>query len=330
MFGREILWTTADGDLAAAMTFAGGLPLEAVRTEFESALPELYRAGVAQEMANLAAIGREVPPQRSGDVRDRGRDAHRRHRRAADCPTPSSSCATAGSPRPVRARRRRFRAGMPVDRRQGSDAPARPVGDAHARVGRRVRPGASGGRHHDGARLRRRVRLSRRRARRHREGARDRSAPAARGPRRRRRRRARSATSRPRRPRKARAVVARYHAAGFEQIKLYTYLTPEVVKAIADEAHRLGMTVTGHVPQALTTKAGIEAGMDQINHLNYVTSMLRAPGATGAPRSAVGRRETGDPVSARPSHRRRSDGELGRDGEPLDAKSTSRRSSPAF
>jgi imidazolonepropionase-like amidohydrolase len=43
------------------------------------------------------------------------------------------------------------------------------------------------------------------------------------------------------------------------------------------------MTVTGHVPQALTTRAGIEAGMDQINHLNYVTSMLRAPGATGAP-----------------------------------------------
>jgi len=35
------------------------------------------------------------------------------------------------------------------------------------------------------------------------------------------------------------------------------------------------MTVTGHVPQALSTMAGIEAGMDQINHLNYVTSMLR-------------------------------------------------------
>ena len=84
MFGREILWTTADGDLAAAMTFAGGLPLEAVRTEFESQLPELYRAGVAQELANLAAIGREVPPQRSGNVHDRRRNAHRRHRQAAD------------------------------------------------------------------------------------------------------------------------------------------------------------------------------------------------------------------------------------------------------
>jgi imidazolonepropionase-like amidohydrolase len=41
------------------------------------------------------------------------------------------------------------------------------------------------------------------------------------------------------------------------------------------------MTVTGHVPQAVTTAAGIEAGMDQINHLNYITSMLRTPGAGG-------------------------------------------------
>ena len=58
-------------------------------------------------------------------------------------------------------------------------------------------------------------------------------------------------------PDDGRAVVQRYHAAGFEQIKLYTYLTADVVTAIADEAHRLGMTVTGHVPQALTTQAGI-------------------------------------------------------------------------
>ena len=30
------------------------------------------------------------------------------------------------------------------------------------------------------------------------------------------------------------------------------------------------MTVTGHVPQALNAFEGVEAGMDQINHLNYV------------------------------------------------------------
>jgi cytosine/adenosine deaminase-related metal-dependent hydrolase len=37
------------------------------------------------------------------------------------------------------------------------------------------------------------------------------------------------------------------------------------VQLICTEAHRLGMNVTGHVPQALTTAQGIEAGMDQIN-----------------------------------------------------------------
>ena len=66
MFGREILWMNAEGNLAAAMTFAGGLPMEAVRTEYLDALAQLYRSGVAQEMANLAALAREVPPERTG------------------------------------------------------------------------------------------------------------------------------------------------------------------------------------------------------------------------------------------------------------------------
>src|SRR5579863_904261 len=66
MFGREILWMNEKGDLAAAMTFAGGLPMEAVRTEYESALPQLYRSGVAQEMADLDAIGRSVPAEHKG------------------------------------------------------------------------------------------------------------------------------------------------------------------------------------------------------------------------------------------------------------------------
>jgi len=68
-------------------------------------------------------------------------------------------------------------------------------------------------------------------------------------------------------PDQARAVVRRYHDLGFEQIKLYTLLTPAVVGAITGEAHRLGMTVTGHVPAALTLLAAVDSGMDQIAHL---------------------------------------------------------------
>ncbi len=80
-------------------------------------------------------------------------------------------------------------------------------------------------------------------------------------------------------PDEGRAVVQKYHDAGFQQIKLYTFLTPDVIAAITAEAHRLGMTVTGHVPQALNAFQGVEAGMDQINHLNYVSNMMREPSA---------------------------------------------------
>ena len=84
-------------------------------------------------------------------------------------------------------------------------------------------------------------------------------------------------------PEEGRAVVDRYRRAGFDQIKLYTFLNPEVVRAIATEAHRLGMTVAGHVPQALNAFEGVEAGMDRINHLNYVSTMMwPAGGGRGA------------------------------------------------
>ena len=51
------------------------------------------------------------------------------------------------------------------------------------------------------------------------------------------------------------ADVDFYANAGFEQIKVYTQMQPDVLKAVAAEAHRRGMTVTGHVPPAVTTEA---------------------------------------------------------------------------
>jgi imidazolonepropionase-like amidohydrolase len=69
-------------------------------------------------------------------------------------------------------------------------------------------------------------------------------------------------------------VVQRYKQAGFLQIKLYSSLKPEVVRAICEEAHRQGLTVTGHIPDGMTALQGIAAGMDQINHLPYVAQVL--------------------------------------------------------
>lgn len=75
-------------------------------------------------------------------------------------------------------------------------------------------------------------------------------------------------------PEQAREQVQKYHAAGFQQIKIYSSVKPEIVPAITAEAHRLGMTVTGHIPIGMTAIQGIEAGMDQINHVEYLTDVM--------------------------------------------------------
>jgi imidazolonepropionase-like amidohydrolase len=51
----------------------------------------------------------------------------------------------------------------------------------------------------------------------------------------------------------------------------------EELKAVADEAHRLGMTVTGHIPEGLDAFQAVEAGQDQINHIDYVAKIMTAP-----------------------------------------------------
>lgn len=79
-------------------------------------------------------------------------------------------------------------------------------------------------------------------------------------------------------PEQGAAWVRRYHAAGLEQIKVYSSLSPEVLEAITAEAHALGMTVTGHVPRTMDGYQGVAAGMDQINHIAFVYRMMRAPG----------------------------------------------------
>jgi len=71
-------------------------------------------------------------------------------------------------------------------------------------------------------------------------------------------------------PEEARAAVQRYKNAGYEQIKIRDNVKLETLKAICAEAHRLGMTVTGHVPRGMNALQAVEAGMDQISHINYV------------------------------------------------------------
>jgi imidazolonepropionase-like amidohydrolase len=67
-------------------------------------------------------------------------------------------------------------------------------------------------------------------------------------------------------PEEGRAIVRRYHQMGFEMIKIYLALAPDVTAAICDEAHKQGMTCTGHVPTSMDLHAAIDSGMDQIAH----------------------------------------------------------------
>jgi hypothetical protein len=88
-------------------------------------------------------------------------------------------------------------------------------------------------------------------------------------------------------PEQAREWVHRYHDAGFNQIKIYSSVKKENLEVVTAEAHKLGMTVTGHIPEGLTGFDGVNAGMDQINHITYIVRMMAPdiPGGRGAANS---------------------------------------------
>jgi imidazolonepropionase-like amidohydrolase len=70
-------------------------------------------------------------------------------------------------------------------------------------------------------------------------------------------------------------AVDTYKARGFAQIKIYSSAKPAVVKAICDEAHKLGLTVTGHIPNGMTLISGVDSGMNMVNHVQYVYSIMK-------------------------------------------------------
>lgn len=66
-----------------------------------------------------------------------------------------------------------------------------------------------------------------------------------------------------------RAVDA-YAARGYRQIKLYNSIRPEWVKPLAARAHAHGMTVAGHVPAFMRAEQAVQAGYDELTHINQV------------------------------------------------------------
>jgi len=66
------------------------------------------------------------------------------------------------------------------------------------------------------------------------------------------------------------AAVRQAKADGQSAVKIYGTLDPTWVKAAADEAHRLGLRVHGHLPAGMRTKDAIDAGYDEITHVYFV------------------------------------------------------------
>jgi len=76
-------------------------------------------------------------------------------------------------------------------------------------------------------------------------------------------------------PADAQLWVQRYHDAGFQQMKIYSSVKSENVKAVCTDAHKLGMTVTGHIPEGMNAYDGVNDGMDQINHIHFILDLLK-------------------------------------------------------
>ncbi|MFK8031657.1 MAG: amidohydrolase family protein [Gammaproteobacteria bacterium] len=59
-------------------------------------------------------------------------------------------------------------------------------------------------------------------------------------------------------------------ARDFHQVKFYNSMKPEWAETLVEEAHRLGMRVAGHVPAFSRADEMIEAGFDEITHVNQL------------------------------------------------------------
>ena len=65
-------------------------------------------------------------------------------------------------------------------------------------------------------------------------------------------------------------AVRWYADRGYWQVKLYNSMKPEYAKPTVAEAHRLGLRAAGHVPAFSNADAMVEAGFDELTHINQI------------------------------------------------------------
>jgi len=68
----------------------------------------------------------------------------------------------------------------------------------------------------------------------------------------------------------AREAVDNYARLGYDAVKIYSSIEPGLVPSIIQLAHAKGLRAGGHVPAFMTARQFVEAGADEIHHLNFV------------------------------------------------------------
>jgi len=72
----------------------------------------------------------------------------------------------------------------------------------------------------------------------------------------------------------ARAFVEYWHSVGFTSVKAYMDVKPDELRAGIEEAHKLGMKVTGHLCSVGYNEAA-EMGIDNLEHGPYGASIMK-------------------------------------------------------
>ena len=99
----------------------------------------------------------------------------------------------------------------------------------------------------------------------------------------------------------ARRRVAEYAAAGYRQVKMYNELPPSLVPVVIEEARRLGMRASGHIPNDVTLSETVAAGLQEVHHANFlmhelIPDLTRLHDNVQLPRRAAGVRLESDTV----------------------------------
>ncbi|MBS1978785.1 MAG: amidohydrolase family protein [Bacteroidetes bacterium] len=66
------------------------------------------------------------------------------------------------------------------------------------------------------------------------------------------------------------AAVNFYADRGYQQVKLYSSIPVDWVKPLAEEAHKRGLKVCGHIPSGMSASRAVNDGYDQIIHMNMI------------------------------------------------------------